>query len=173
LELIKRLKIKTRLLIILTITIILLTFAGCGISQEEYNKALSDKQIAENLITSQNATIQELTEQLNNVKPPSYFENRTAIENWLKTVKKLGVSKDVEEWMQFALYYQQDALNKGYIISVSYSLGEDSASVTCDIVPHDGWIYYFDPDDCELIDTYMRIDMIEPEELENIYSLTY
>lgn len=140
---------------LLAITIV---FTGCGgVSQADY-----DNLQAEN---------QALQEQINSmVQPPTYFENRTAIENWLKFVPKLGISEDVEQWFQFALYYQRKALEAGYIISVSYSVHGNKVSLTCDIITEDGWLYYFDPDDCVLKDTSLRIDMVDDETLESKYA---
>jgi Tfp pilus assembly protein PilO len=172
---------KTKLLVIMILSIILITFAGCGVSQSDYNKALEDKLTIENRVKEletinaiQLTQINELTELLSEVKLPTYFPNRTAIVNWLKTTPKLGVSKDSEQWLQFALYYQQKALEIGYIISVSYSINSDgNITVTCDIVTQDGWLYYFDPDDCKLEDTYLRVEMVETKDLENTYQITY
>jgi hypothetical protein len=41
-------------------------------------------------------------------------------------------------------------------------------NITCDIVTQDGWIYYFDPDDLELHDTRIRVDMLKVSELEAV-----
>jgi hypothetical protein len=146
--------------------IILVT--GCGISQVDYDKALST-------IASQNLTIfmqqnemYEMHHILSSmVQPPRYFENRTAIETWLNITPKLGVSKDVKEWYQFALYYQQKALQSGYIVSVAYWKTSDGMTVWCEIVAQDGWVYYFNPDDCRLVDSNFRIDMVDNKTLEN------
>jgi hypothetical protein len=155
-----------KVIMVLTLVIITVTLAGCGVSQTDYDKALVDKQVAESLVVTQNATIQDLQTQLSEVKQPVYFENRNAIESWLKTVPKLGISADSEEWFQYAFYYQQKAIEAGYILSVSYT-ANDGVVITCDIVTQDGWIYYFDPDDCELHDTSIRVDMIPMSDLDS------
>jgi hypothetical protein len=160
---------KTKLLVILILTIILITFSSCGITQADYDKALAEKLTAEQITAERDITISELQAKLDNAIP-TYFKNRTAIENWMKTIHNLGVSKTNEQWLQYALYYQKKALEFGHIISVSYTLGDDSMSVTCDIVTEDGWIYYFDPDELELKDTRIRVDMVEASELEATYA---
>ena len=155
-----------KFLAVLFLILVMVSFTGCGVSQVNYDKALADKQASENLVASQNVTIKDLQEQLTQNKTPIYFENRNAIEKWLDSVPKLGVSADPEEWFQYAFYYQQKAIEAGYIISVSYT-ADDGVTITCDIVTQDGWIYYFDPDDCKLQDTGLRVDMLPVSELES------
>lgn len=143
--------------------IVVTLFIGCGVSQDEYDR-----------LESEYATqIQELQNELQiregYIKPPQYFENRKAIEYWLDTILYLGISKDVEQYYQYALYYQQKALDAGYIVSVALWEDGDFIMVWCEVITQDGWIYWFDPDDCELKDYYLRVDMVEPEILENKY----
>ena len=88
-----------------------------------------------------------------------YFPNRTAITAWLGNVPKLGVSIDAVEWYQYALYYQQQALEAGYIISVAYIVYEGSIAVWCEVVDANGRLYYFDPDDCILEDSDMHVNI--------------
>jgi len=93
---------------------------------------------------------------------PKYFTNRCEIEAWLSDVgKPTGASQDVEEWFVYAVYYQQKALEDGYIINVSYSIAEDGETVivTCDVMTNDGNIYYFDPDIGTVEDTGLRVPL--------------
>lgn len=151
-----------KMLIVLALLFGIMLTGGCGIDQTVYDNALSE-------IARQDQIINELNYQLASIKPVGYFNNRLEIERWLDTVPKLGVSKDTEEWYQYAFYYQQKALENGYIISVSYTIDDNNLALTCDIVTQDGWLYYFDPDDCDLQDTGIRVDMVDPEELEKNY----
>jgi len=159
---------KRIILAVLSIVVILLSITGCGISQDDYDELADKVSKLETQKAEQASMIESLTKQLIEVIP-IYFENRTAIENWLKSVHNLGVSKDVTQWYQYAFYYQQKAIESGYIISVSYTVDEDEyVNITCDIVTQDGWIYYFDPDDLELHDTRIRVDMLKVSELEAV-----
>ena len=153
-----------KLLLIGGLLAIIFFSTGCGVSQDDYNKALST-------ISSQNSTIKDLRAEISTlVKPPKFFENRTAIQTWLNSVPKLGISKDVTEWFQYALYYQQKALDAGYKLSVSYSINNKKVSITCDIFTIDGYLYYFDPDNCVLKDTNFRIDIVDTKILETKYA---
>lgn len=143
------------IIVVLLALVILAT--GCGISQADYDTMVAQK---DEQILQLNNDIERLT--------PKYFVNRTAIENWLKLMPSLGISKNPEEWYQFALYYQQKALEAGYIVSVAYwRTGSSNIIIWCEVITQDGYIFYFDPDDCELVDTNLRIDMISPADLEN------
>jgi hypothetical protein len=149
--------------VVLIVVLLALTIlsTGCGISQGDYDKMVAEK---DNLISQLQTQISAM------IPTPKYFENRTAIQNWLNSVPKLGISKDPEEWYRFALYYQQKALEVGYIISVAYwRTSSKSIVIWCEVIAQDGWIYYFDPDDCVLIDTNIRIDSIIIEDTVNIY----
>jgi hypothetical protein len=153
-----------KLLLIGGLLAIIFFATGCGIPQEDYDKLKSDKY---NFEKSANATIADLRAEISTlVKPPKFFENRTTIQNWLNSVHKLGVSKDVEQWFQYALFYQQKALDAGYKLSVSYAIVNKKVSITCDIFTVDGYLYYFNPDDCILEDAEFRIDMPDIEYLE-------
>lgn len=162
---------KTKILIVLFISIILMTISSCGISQKEYDDLLAENINLETVIEEKTAEIAQYQETINSLQKdienqkPKYFENRTSITKWLDSVPKLGISADASKWYEYGIYYQRKALEYGYIISVAYYLnsGED-ITVWCEVVTEDGWIYYFDPDNpAELLDTYMRIDMDEIE----------
>lgn len=142
-------------LIVLTVALmaLLIFTTGCGISQSDYDKVIAENSQLHNQMAAMSPT-------------PKHFENRTAIENWLKAVPKLGVSKDVETWFQYALYYQHQALKSGYYLSVSYAIQTGGVSITCDIFTVDGYLFYFNPDDCVLNDTNIRIDMVDDATLE-------
>lgn len=146
------------LIIVLSALAILVT--GCGLSQSDYDKMVLEK----------NYQIQQLQNQIATMSPaPKHFENRTAIETWLNLTSKLGISKDVEQWFEFALYYQHKALAAGYYLSVSYSINPEtkSVSITCDMFTVDGYLYYFNPDDCVLKDSGIRVEMIDDATLES------
>ena len=143
-------------------------FSSCGIPQEDYDKVVADKYSAE---LSANTTIRGLRAEIATmIKPPKYFENRTAIQNWLNSIPKLGISKDVEQWFQYAIYYQQKAMESGYYLSVSYGIVNKRVTITCDIFTIDGYLYYFNPDNCELHDANIQIDMLDIKYLETKYA---
>ncbi len=176
---------KTKILIITALLLIVVTFGGC-VSQSDYKDLQGEKTALENelaqsqaysanltgLINQANTTIIDLSNKLDGAKL-KYFPNRTAIEYWLKTTPDLGISKDAEQWYQYALYYQRKALNNGYIASVAYAIQGEGITIWCEVVTEDGWIYYFDPDTRELTDTYFRIDMVEAKTLETKYIGTH
>jgi hypothetical protein len=97
---------------------------------------------------------------------PRYFRNLTEIESWLDSVPHLGVSRDVDEWYQYALFYQKNALDAGYIVSVGNWEDDDSITVWCEIVTEDGWVYFFDPDDLELVNQYIQVDTSNIENID-------
>lgn len=143
------------------VSLSLLTFTSCGVSQEKYDTDIKSK----------DTTISELNQQIELLTAKSnlkYFINRTEIQKWLDSVQKLGVSEDIVEWYQYALYYQKDALDKGFILSTAfYMVDEDTMDIWCEAVTEDGKIYYFNPDDCELKESIMEVPMVSPEELRN------
>ena len=141
---------------------------GCGVSGSDYDKLVSDYDELNVALEQANDTISILTEEndaLRNRDGIRYFKNRNEVEDWLQSVPQLGVSEDVEEWYQFALFYQHRAIDDGYLISVGNWEEEDGVTVWCEIITEDGWVYFFNPDDCELIDQYMRIDTSKVDEL--------
>ena len=166
-----------RILLISGLLAIIILATGCGISQSEYDKVVAENHALQEIVlskneslTSANKTITELNKQIANmVNPPKYFENRTSIENWLNLTPKLGVSKDVEQWYQFALYYQQKALKAGYYLSVSYNIKGKEINVTCDVITIDGYLFFFNPDDCKLIDSGLTIDIKDIADLEKLH----
>jgi outer membrane murein-binding lipoprotein Lpp len=150
--------------------LIILFIAGCGVSKSDYDNLVADYNELNVSLEQANQTITRLTEENNALRSRDgvrYFKNRNEVEDWLQSVPKLGVSEDVEEWYQFALFYQHRAIYDGYIISVCNWEEESGITIWCEIITEDGWVYFFDPDDCELIDQYMRIDTSKIDELES------
>ncbi len=159
---------KTKIILTVLMVFILLVLGGC-VSKSDYDILLAEKQSSDTQLAQANIQIKELSDSLSKaqeVKKVGYFPNRTTIQNWLDITPKLGISANSEQWLQYALYYQQKAIEAGYIISVSYTIDDINISVTCDIITQDGWLYYFNPDDCQLSDTYIRVEMVNNEDLE-------
>jgi len=174
---------RIRILLVLLVTSAV-SFSGCaGVTQseyddllEQYNTIQTEKQELQDEYTALQHQCDSKIAQLQDCenRKVRYFTNRLEIEQWLNDVPKLGVSKDVAEWLEYALYYQKRALDAGFITSVSYTINDDaSVFLTCDVVTEDGWIYYFDPDDCVLEDTGIRIDIGSVDSLSNRSSLSY
>ena len=179
-----------RAFIVSALLLLILPISSCETSQESYNNlqsniltleaelAESEQRVAElaDSLEEANNEIIELTNDLEvaqTVTELKYFINKNAIQDWLDTVPKLGVSIDVEEWYQFALYYQQKALEIGYLVSVGSWEAEDGFTVWCEVITEDGSVYFFDPDNCELYNAYFQIDMISTEELGNRHMVSW
>lgn len=156
-----------KLIIISGLLILTILATGCGIAQSDYDKAQAQILKLNNDLVIANNTSAELQAKISAmINPPKYFENRTAIENWLKLVPNLGVSKDIEQWFQYAIYYQRKAMSAGYYLSISYSIQNKKVSITCDIFTIDGDLFYFDPDNLVLHDTQIQIDMAGIDDLD-------
>lgn len=162
-------------IVILLMCLALLTFTSCGISQEKYDTDINSKDatISElnQQIESLNTSMSEKEEQIKILTEKSnlkYFINRTEIQKWLDSVQKLGVSEDIVEWYQYALYYQKDALDKGFILSTAfYMIDEYTMDIWCEAVTEDGKVYYFNPDDCKLKESILEVPMVSPEVLKD------
>ena len=171
-------------IVCITLLIGLIAITGCGIPQSDYQylRDYSDNlsalledansqiielnednlKLSENILNSEEAAkqLQAQIKALENEPQLTHFENRNAIEDWLGAIPQIGISEDVEQWYLYGLYYQQKAMERGYICSVAYYyMGENSYVIWCEVLTVDGYIYYFDPDDCILIDTGLRIDI--------------
>lgn len=149
------------------LAICLLFFIGCVSSSEhevvvEANLALTEEV---NQLTTE---IDSLNLALEN-KHPRLFLNRNEIEEWLEQLPKPTVpSADVDEWFIYAMYFQDRAAKDGYIISISYTIIDDSSlMISCDIITEDGNIYYFNPDNGILKDSSIRVP-VEDYDLDSL-----
>ena len=131
-----------------------MVFLSCttGISQEQYDTVVEQRDNYFSQLTS----AQEDIEALQEVCPPRYFSTVWELENWLaaNTISDEATSLTAESWMRKALRLQQDALQDGYVISVDYdSTDEYEISVWCTAIIN-GKLYYWDPEMDEVFEEY-------------------
>ena len=113
---------EVRKILILTMTLIMgIALIGCGISQEDYDAVIAER----------DAASAELAE-IKKVYPPGDFASVTELEAWVRN--NVQPSYDyLDETFRTALIVQSQGLDDGYLISVMYD--ED------DTDPDFGWIY--------------------------------
>lgn len=152
----------------------MVSLAGCGVPQSEYealqgeNATLVEENtslkaelvgVQSDLAKAQadyEAASNELAE-IKEVYPPGDFSSRRELEDWLLSndVSEKPITTTAEGWIGRALEVQEDALADGYLVSVDYDGPDEEGnySVFCTTVIN-GDIWYWDPETDEPLQDY-------------------
>ena len=152
-------------LIVIAILLILLIS-----SNNRYNNLKVELDAAETQITSRAGQLSQLQSDFSNLQtnydaidqqladiqtifPQREFSSAYELQSWLDANPvSTRPTTTYAAWYANALQLQADALNDGYIISVSfdYDPNEDAVFVYCETVI-DGWIWFWDPETDDIL----------------------